>query len=72
MSEFAWVGPAVLVVFLAASVLAALRIFSLKGGMGKGAGALYFLLAGTLVAGAATAGVLYWRRQVAEQMAPEK
>lgn len=72
MSELGWVGPAVLAVFLLASLLAGFRIFTLQGGIGKGAGIAYFVLVGSLVAFAATAGVMYWKRQMTEAMAPEK
>ena len=67
-----WVTPAILGILLVATVLAGLRIFSLKSGMGKGVGAAYLVLAGILVVFAATAGVLYWKRQVSQAMAPEK
>ncbi|KAF0245916.1 MAG: hypothetical protein FD180_1178 [Planctomycetota bacterium] len=67
-----WVTPAILGILLVASILAGLRIFSLKSGMGKGVGAAYLVLAGILVVFAATAGVLYWKRQMSQAMAPEK
>ncbi|MCC6740019.1 MAG: hypothetical protein IT452_13305 [Planctomycetia bacterium] len=72
MNGLGWVGTAVTAIFVVAGFLAVLRRSAVAGRLGRGASAASFVLLVALVAAAATGGYFFWRRQVAEAMAPEK
>lgn len=67
-----WVGTAVTAVFVVGGILAVIRRSAVRGGLGRGASAASLVLLVALVAAAAAGGYIFWKRQVAEAMAPER